>query len=63
MNCKKYLLYKCIECNEEEITNNYHTDGRRCKKCSGHLVSMGYIKDINKIKKIIISYMKNEDTE
>lgn len=43
MNDMKYISYKCIKCNKEEITNDYHTDGRRCTKCCGHLIATRYV--------------------
>jgi len=42
---KMGMLYKCIECGEQEIVkeNDHRKDGRPCKKCNGHLVPMYYI--------------------
>ena len=43
MSDRKDMLYKCIECNDEEVTNDYRTDGRVCTKCGGHLIATGYV--------------------
>ena len=42
MSDRKDMIYKCIECNDVEVTNDYHTDGRVCTKCGGHLRATGY---------------------
>ena len=39
------MVYKCLECNEVEVTNDYRTDGRVCTKCGGHLAATGYAVD------------------
>ncbi|MBL4930809.1 hypothetical protein [Clostridium paridis] len=39
------LLYKCLECNKQEIVraDNNIRDGRRCRICKGKLEQVGYL--------------------
>lgn len=41
----KDMLYKCLECSDQDIVKvwDHRKDGRRCKKCGGHLSPVGYI--------------------
>ena len=41
----KDMLYKCLECGNQEIAlaSDYRKDGRVCESCGGHLSPIGYI--------------------
>ena len=56
MSDRRYMVYKCIDCNEVEVTNDYHTDGRVCTKCGGHLMATRYAigMDLAKGKDMIV---------
>lgn len=40
----KALRYECLECDWSEIvpSNDYRLDGRRCKRCGGHISPVRY---------------------